>query len=156
MPNINWSCHKALRNKLSRRKVKHSGKVATLLLETFIDGRYDGKIRSKTLIDKGIIKKGEFTEWRKEMEAKDILSYQQDFKTHRHWIDAGKLILPFINEEKFYQSPIATEKFVKSELAEIKEEVALLKKAMKSFIEQYEPPYTEEKLETKLKLVKTD
>ena len=156
MPNIKWNTHSALRMKLTRRKVKNPSKVASLLLEVFVDDQYDGKIRSKTLIDKGIIKKGNFTEWRKEMEAKDILSYKQDFKTHRYWIDAGKVILPFINEEKFHQSPIATEKFVKSELAEIKEEVALLKKAMKSFIEQYEPPYTEEKLETKLKLVKTD
>lgn len=152
------SCYKALTQDLTRDSIKYPGKVATYLLDVFVDG--DGKIYKDHLIDRGIIKengKTVFTQWRSDLIDKGWINFESNQKFTRY--SPGRELLKHINTEKLKYHTIATIKQVHfitdgiaDQLAELNKKFELHDKAIEMIIELLDPPCDPEKKNTYLKL----
>lgn len=146
-----YGCYGTLQKALSRDGVEHSGKVATLLLDSFIEG--DGKIYRADLEKRGIIKKSDlFNNWRNSIIQKHWLSFEQDGNFSRY--RAGLKLIKFVNHEKLKLKDIATTGYVDSKIMELEKRLDEHDRAIRSMIEKFDPPYDDDKKEKYLSVVK--
>jgi len=157
-----YGCYGALQKALSRDGVEYSGKVATLLLDSFIEG--DGKIYRADLEKRGIIKKSDlFNNWRNSIIQKHWLSFEQEGNFSRY--RAGAKLIKFVNHEKLKLKEIATtdqllrseltsKGYVDSKIKELENRLDEHDKAIRAMIEKFDPPYDDEKKQKYLNVVK--
>ena len=157
--NRRYKVYNALNMSLRRAKIPKAGKVATLLLETFLEK--NGYLRSDMVVEKGLCKKGEFTVWRDSLQKKGFLFFQYSGPGTAH--RPGPKLNEHLNKEKLASCEIVVKSDLnqyptKSEVEEkfaTKQELEDLRKALEKMIEEFDPPYTEEKLEARLSMVKS-
>ena len=167
-----------LRKALARSDVRESGKVATVLLEVFLER--GGKLKVTMCREKGFcLESGEFSDWRYFLRDKSWLSYDSDREGKIARYYPGIKLAPYINREKQSRFEIATkneldlvqtsleiaierkadkqdvEKKADREVVDgLASEVSHLRKVVEALIEKYDPPVTKQKVDTALVLVK--
>lgn len=136
----NFREYKALSHKLRRLNIKHSGRVASLLLGCFVRG--NGQLFAKEVVIAGICEEGQFNLWRDELVRRGVLIWSgQDLcQWSRH--TPGKEIVEYINREKFRTDELAT----KIDLTEFVTK-AEMKRVVAHIIEKLDPPATEDKVQ---------
>lgn len=117
---MKYSQWRNVRQALHRNGVKSSAKVATILLETFLEG--NGKLRAAEVYKKGLCSEGKFYEWRKNLCDKGWLIFDltNNGKVARYY--PGKKLLKYVNKEKELSYELASTKdlFEAERLAELR------------------------------------
>lgn len=133
-----------LRMNLKRSNILNPGKVARILLEVFVTGevKISADFVEKRRICGGL--RGDFAAWREQLISTCWLRWDKNFG-----YQPGVQLVPFVNQEKLSKYAVATT----NELEEVKERVSNLEKVVQSLIEEYDPPYTKEKAECRLKII---
>ena len=155
-----FKVYNALRMALGRSKISQPGKVATLLLEIFLE--QNGFLKAAMVVERGLCKKGEFGVWRDYLQKKGFIFFQYDGPGTSH--RPGAKLNEYLNKEKLASCEIVVKSDLtqfpkKNEVPSMKEFQALqkdvfeLKDVVRKMIEEFEPPYTEEKLEARLSMV---
>ena len=147
-----------LRRALVRSKgIDSPGKVATILLETFVE--QNGKLRVSMCRERGLcLNGGDFYEWRRLLKEKDWLSYDTDGDGKLIRYFPGRRLVPYVNREKL-KFEIATthdlhaleikanEKFVsKEEYQQLEKRIKQAEEAISNLIETLDPPSGPEKV----------
>ena len=153
-----FKVYNSLRMALGRSKVSKPGYVATLLLEVFLE--QNGFLKADMAVERGICKKGEFSLWRDELQKKGFIFFQYEGPGTSH--RPGPKLNEYLNKEKLANREIVVredlEVFAKKQEIEEKfvtrEEFEKFKKALEKMIEDFDPPFTEEKLQARLEVVK--
>jgi hypothetical protein len=139
--------YQLLENRLRKDEIKFAGKVANLLIETFIS--HNGQLRAAAAYNAGVCKAGEFKRWRNVLITKKWLTYTEgQYSTHT----PGSRLIRYLNNETLATKEIAT----KDDIRELHRELDIMKRAVSMIIEKYDPPATEEKIQAHLKIVKKD
>ena len=154
-----YRVYDSLRMALKRAKVANPGKVATLLLETFLEN--NGFLKADMAIEAELCEKGKFGIWRDELQKKKFILFQYNGPGTPH--RPGSKLNDYLNKEKLASCEIVIKSDLnqfptKSEVDEkfaTKQELEDLRKALEKMIEEFDPPYTEEKLEARLSVVKS-
>lgn len=155
-----YGCYKTLSQALSRDEITHPGKVATLLLDTFVLG--DRKIYRKDLETRQILKETDsFKTWRSEICQKHWLVFEHSDIQSTY--APGMKLIKFINREKMHSREIASlkdivqvneenKKILKTktvatvdQLEELRAELEKYKHGLRAAIERWNPPHDEEK-----------
>lgn len=137
--------YKNLVDRLRADKIKKSGFVASLLLDTFT--KHNGQLRAAAVYEGGLCKVGEFKSWRNKLIAKKWLCYTEgEYSKHA----PGKRLVKYINAETMASEPIATKK----DIERIQGELDAMRKAVSMLIEKYNPPATKDKIQAALEAVK--
>lgn len=136
----------ALNQALTRDEVNQPGKVATLLLTTFLVG--NGKITMAECVKSGLCKEGQFNVWRNKLVELNWLDFDvaeaakhKDWQTHK----MGKKLFKYVNQERQSMGELITMRDLNIRLK--RERLIMLKLA----IGEYDPPVTQEKLDALLK-----
>jgi hypothetical protein len=90
---------------LKRAGVASHGKVATLLLETFIED--SGRLTASKVVSRGVCNDGEFSLWRKQMIEKGWLIWSETQADKGQYFP-GKKLMSYINKEKMISKEIVT------------------------------------------------
>ena len=156
-----YKVYDSLRMALRRSKVENPGKVATLLLETFLER--NGHLKADMVVEAKLCDKGKFSIWRDNLQKKKFIyfHYEGPGTPHR----PGPKLNEYLNREKLTSSEIVVrsdlnqfprkdEVPTKQEFQDMKERIEALEKAMKIEIQKNDPPYTDEKMEARLSIVK--
>jgi thymidylate synthase len=157
-----YRCYKLLSQALDRDGVKYPGKVATLLLDTFING--NRKIYRQDLETREILTKTEsFLTWRTEITQRHWLIFEQQEKHSIY--SPGPKLLKFLNKEKLGSKEVATiDDLLKvnnenkeilqtktvatvDQLEELRAELEKYKHGLRVAIERWNPPHDEDKEE---------
>ena len=149
-----FKVYDSLRKSLSRAKVKNSGKVATLLLEVFLE--QNGFLKADMAVERGLCKKGEFSLWRDDLQKKGFLFFQYEGPGTSH--RPGSKLNEYLNKEKLGSREIVVredlEVFAKKtdviSRKEFEKKILELEIAIKNLINRIDPPCTEEKLQAEL------
>ena len=132
-----YATHNALRMKLRQSEIKRDSKLATFLLDVFVEG--SAKIRASEVYRLGLCDSDEknFKEWRKSLCDKGWLDFVID---NNRFVDyrPGKKLLKYINQEKIKTKEIATKDELN--LFATKEEVHELKGAVDRILNIIDPP----------------
>ena len=123
--------YKALVQRILNDNIKYPGKVATLLLETFL--RHEGQLKASTVYNKGICNAGDFKAWRNYLITKNWLCYVEgQYSTHK----PGSRLIRYVNKELVSIEPVATKKdldklecvvsTMRGEIADLKNSVSLI------------------------------
>ena len=98
MANTKYSQWDNLRRALVRAKINGAGKVATVLLDTFLE--VNGRLRAAEVYKKGLCSEGKFYEWRKTLCDKGWLVFDltNNGKVARYY--PGKKLVKYVNKEK--------------------------------------------------------
>ena len=155
-----------LAKSLARAGIENSGTLANLLLETFVCN--SGELHAGLAVERGLCKEGAFAKWRNDLIHKGWIMWTAG-NYSRH--EPGAKLVKYINKEKLTKREIATmrdvhglsdklaqtreEMATKEELAKVREEVRDLKQVVTDMIAEFDPPVTQEKVERRLKIVKT-
>lgn len=136
------------RKRLTRDGIKNPGKTASFLFDVFVAGTE--KIIAENVVDRGLCGNlmGDFAFWRKQLVDKSWISPWS--KSYGH--EPGAKLIRLVNKERTEMFSIATTR----DVSELKSEIDDLRKVVQSLIEDYDPPYTTEKEEKRLKLIKND
>jgi len=139
-----FKTYRKLTEALRRANIQNQGTTATVLLECFVCN--DGHLRAGLVVERGLCEERKFTVWRKQLIDGDWLVYADgDYARHK----PGAKLLKYINEEKLSRSEMATiDDFAKVDLKveALTERVLTLETSVKTLIEKYDPPVTDEKL----------
>ena len=160
-PQRKFKVYNSLRMTLSRSKIALPGKVATLLLEVFLE--QNGFLKADMAVERGLCKKGEFSLWRDELQKKGFIFFQYEGPGTSH--RPGSRLNEYLNKEKLANREIVVREDLnafpkkdevpsRQEFEEMKERMAALERAMQKEIEKNDPPFTMEKLQARLEIVK--
>ena len=160
--------------RLKDPKIKYPGKVSRLLLDTFIHN--NGNLKAGQVVGLGLCEEGGFKIWRDKLVKSGFLQpwSHRDYSKHH----CGPKLIKYINDAKILLSEIASRSELEAlELAgkkelealevatkgeveklrkELREETAALRKMIEIHIQATNPPVNDEKVESCLKIVKTD
>lgn len=135
---------------LRRKKVKKPGKVATLLLDTFIYA--GGDLRASTAVKMGICEENKFKQWVTTLSE----WIYRDANLYTLYYPKGAL-LKYINEEKSHKISLASDKDVqelkqRSDRLEeksdkLEQRVGFLEKGMTDIINIIDPPSNKQKID---------
>ena len=102
-----YTVYNALRLSLGRNNFVNPSKLATYLLNVFVDGK--GKIRSSEVYSLGLCDSDEkeFKEWRKLLSDEGWIEFTIESNRYIQY-RAGKKLLKYINKEKFQTRELAT------------------------------------------------
>lgn len=145
MANKKYSQWKALSCALARNRYANSYKLATLLLETFLEN--DGQITAQKAYDLGLCSKDEgFRDWRKklcELSWLEFIIENNKSVTYK----PGKKLLKYINREKQNRFELATKEDLKLALAQKadRSEVEELRTTVDRILNIIDPPADKEK-----------
>lgn len=160
MAQIQYKSYFSMRAKIRRNVKKYPclkqyASLTTLLLDTFI--KNNGYLASKQYYGSRFEVPGKtYTTWINELkEALVIEQFKTEGNAKSDFIrfSAGPLIVEYINLEKVKSKEIATVDDVFPRVEQLEERVSLLETAVKSMIEEYDPPVTEEKFKRRLTLI---
>lgn len=133
--------YNALQLALGRDGIQHSGKVATLLLQTFIGG--GGKITAAEVEKVGLCGPSQFKVWRKDLVDKGWLGYDFARKDNFSLHTMGKKLIEYVNRENLGNRILITSEDLERRLKlERTRERAI---SFKIAINKYDPPFTDEK-----------
>jgi thymidylate synthase len=157
-----YGCYKTLSQALSRDGIKYPGKVATLLLDTFVHG--NRKIYRTDLETRKILNKTDsFTTWRTGLTHRHWLIFEQQDKYSSY--SPGPNLVKFVNKEKLRSNEIASFDDIPKvndenkeilmtktiatvdQLEELRAELEKYKNGLRVAIERWNPPHDEEKEE---------
>lgn len=169
-----YTAYNSLLTALSRAHIKHPGKIATLLLDLFINGEVTEwqTIDNAMIQDRGIILKSKsklnveeeeyrnYTDWRHHICLAGFLEWRLKGvgvnKVNNRLgglFKPGSKLIPYLNKESFATGQIA----MKSDLIKINERLnermLKLEKMAMNQIEKDDPPATTDKLERRLRRV---
>ena len=152
-----------LRKALKNSNIEPNGKIATILLDCFIN--LDGKMRVQLFREKGLCKEGgQFYAMRKLLKSKGWLEYDNDDSGRLIGYYPGKKLIKYINREKSSQFELATkdeidalavnvelkESALKGEIERLNERMSKAERAIFALINKCDPPGTMDKLEKAL------
>ena len=130
-----------LRMALKRSAIPCPGKVATLLLDSFV--YCGGKITAGQVESLGLCANKEFSKWRKNLIDKEWLEAWQpgDYSKHR----CGKKLLKYVNDAKLLVNELATkteleELASKDDLETLASKVSEMEKSLSRIIDIIDPP----------------
>ena len=91
-----FKCYRALMEKLRASSVSNPGKTGKYLLEVFVEN--DGRIRASEVVARGLCIEGQFTEWRRALQIKELIIFHKE--NERWQYRPGKQLVKYVNQEK--------------------------------------------------------
>jgi len=143
-----------LRHALRRSGVSNSGTVANFLLSEFLCN--GGRIRAPNAVSSKICKDKEFNNWRSKIQEKGWITYRLNISGK--WMDyyPGEKLVKYINAEKSLEEMATrreldvTEDRAEKKFHKMNERISVLERTVRSLIEEYDPPVTNEKVNIRL------
>ena len=140
--------YKKLAEALKRNDISRYGKVATLLLDTFVYG--DGELKASRVISDGLCHEGKFNLWRQDLVRNGWISHcPKSYSKH----NVGPKLLKYVNEEKIKTKSIATtdqltslELSTQGKMDKLEARVNKLEQVQSRIVEFIDPPTNDKKL----------
>lgn len=140
---------------MSRAKIPNASAASKLLLDAFLIGH--NKVTAEAYSKAKIKGFKNFTEWRAFMCSKNWLCFELVDEKYPQY-SPGSRLAKYINSEKLATKTVATldeTNALAVRMQQAEDEIKLLKSAVQSIIETYDPPFTKEKEAKHLKIVTT-